>query len=54
MTGLKSLYSPPPVLPYIICSTANTFEFKMQGEKESVVVDFYKQKGLKSEVKQLK
>lgn len=26
----------------------------MQEEKESVVVDFYKQKGLESEVKQLK
>lgn len=54
VTGLKSLYSPPPVLPYIICSTANVFEIKMQGEEESVVLDFYKQKGLKSEVKQLK
>lgn len=30
------------------------FGVKMQEEKESVVVDFYKQKGLESEVKQLK
>lgn len=30
------------------------FEIKMQGEEESVVVDFYKHKGLESELKQLK
>lgn len=30
------------------------FEIKMQGEKERAVVDFYKQKGLESEAKQLK
>lgn len=30
------------------------FEIKMQGEEESMVVDFSKQKGLESEVKQLK
>lgn len=32
----------------------NVFEIKMQGEKESTVVDFYKRKGLASEAKQLK